>query len=154
MSGESHVSLRKIVTQLHVPAEKDTVRNFLKTEGYKYTSPKKKPSLTDANQKIRAEWSKNVLEQITAGQINIENITFTDEKRFLLDGRDGCRKYWQLEEKTWFGKKFLARELWFEQALDHEEQQHYIFVKRMSTRSIIREFSMRIIYRSINKDSF
>ena len=41
MSGESHVSLRKIVTQLHVPAEKDTVRSFLKTEGYKYTSPKK-----------------------------------------------------------------------------------------------------------------
>ena len=51
-------------------------------------------------------------------------------------------------------KVFLARELWFGQALDHEEQQQNIFVKRMSTRSIIREFSMRIIYRSINKDSF
>ena len=98
----------------------------------------------------------NVLDQITAGQINIENITYTDEKRFfLLDGPDGCRTYWQLEEeKRWFGKKFLAQELWFGQALDHEEQQQYIFVKRMSTRSIIREFSMRITYRSINKDSF
>ena len=143
MSEESHVSLRKIVTQLHVP--------------YKYTFPKKQPSLTDANQKSRAEWSKNVLEQITAGQINIENITFTDEKPFLLDGPDGCRKYWQLEgeEKRWFEKMFLAREFWFGKALDHEEQQQQcIFVKRKSTRSIIRTFSMRIIYRSINKDSF
>ena len=66
MSGESHVSLRKIVTQLQVPAEKDTRRNFLKTEGYKYNCTKKQPSLTDANQRRRAERSKNVLEQITA----------------------------------------------------------------------------------------
>ena len=56
------------------------------------------------------------------------------------------------KKKSGLEKKFLARELWFGQALDLEEQQ-YIFVKRMSTRSIIREFSMRIIYRSINKYS-
>ena len=108
MSGERHVSLRKIVTQLHLPAEKDPVRKFPETEGYKYTSSKKQLSLTDANQKRRAEWSKNVLEQITAGQINIENITFTDEKRFVLDGADGCRKYRQLEGEEKGGLKKIV----------------------------------------------
>ena len=59
---------------------------------------------------------------------NIENITFTNEKYLLLDGPDGCRKYWQMEgeEKSWFEKKFLAGELLFGQALHHEEQQQYI----------------------------
>ena len=60
---------------------------------------------------------------------------------------------WKEKRKGALEKTFLARELWFGQALDHEKQQ-YIFVKRMSTPSIIRVFSMRIIYRSINKDSF
>ena len=61
---------------------------------------------------------------------------------------------WKEKRKGGLEKKFLARELLFGQALDHAEQQKYIFVKRMSTRSIIREFSKRNIYRFINKSSF
>ena len=45
----------------------------------------------------RLKWAKQLLEEITEGKLGVENITFSDEKLFLLGGPDGMQYYWYLD---------------------------------------------------------
>ncbi|OAF65020.1 hypothetical protein A3Q56_07262 [Intoshia linei] len=52
------------------------------------------PLLSPLNKKNRLKWAKETLLKLTTKKLNLEQVTFSDEKIFLLDGPDGCRKYW------------------------------------------------------------
>ncbi|OAF66144.1 hypothetical protein A3Q56_06134 [Intoshia linei] len=80
----------RLIADLNLNVSKDTVyRN-----GYKYVPYFKAPLLSPLNKNNRLKWAKKTLLKLTTKKLNLEQVTFLDEKIFLLDGPDGCRKYW------------------------------------------------------------
>ena len=104
-------SLRKLITQLKLEVSKETLRKFLQKDGFKYVNCVKAPALTNSHKSKRLEWAKRKINDITCGELDIKKITFTDEKRFLLDGPDCTRYYWtrDITEKKIYGKKVFSR---------------------------------------------
>ena len=104
-------SLRKLITQLKLEVSKETLRKFLQKDGFKYVNCVKAPAFTNSHKSKRLEWAKRKINDITCGELDIKKITFTDEKRFLLDGPDCTRYYWtkDITKKKIYGKKFSQK---------------------------------------------
>jgi hypothetical protein len=88
--GKKGKSIRKLVRQLQVVDSYSTVHRVLK-ENFKYKSVriKKRVKLTASQKDHRLKTAKFQLENM----VNIENVAFLDEKRFLLDPRPGHYDY-------------------------------------------------------------
>ena len=105
------LSLRNIVKRLYLNVFFKTVNRFLQTDGYKYTKYCTVSFLTEHHKQRRFEWASDILTKMSSGDIDLKQITFTDEKRFCLDGPDGARHYWQKngELKNILGKNFSVK---------------------------------------------
>ena len=60
--------------------------------------------LTKRHHTARLEWAKQKLKDCTYS----DRIIFQDEKRFTLDGPDGCKYYWhdnRLEARTFYSRQ-------------------------------------------------
>ncbi|OAF65879.1 hypothetical protein A3Q56_06397 [Intoshia linei] len=84
----------RLIADLNHNVSKDTVYRFLAKNNYKYVPFLKAPLLSPLNKKNRLKSAKKTLLKLTTKKLNLEQVTFSDKKRFLLDGPDGCRKYW------------------------------------------------------------
>ncbi|OAF64809.1 hypothetical protein A3Q56_07465 [Intoshia linei] len=90
-----------------------TEKRFLAKNGYKYVPYFRLPLLSPLTKKNRLKWAKETLLKLTTKKLNLEQVTFSDEKRFLLDGLDGCRKYWAKhnEIRKFFRKKLFSKSI-------------------------------------------
>ena len=104
-------SLSKLISELKLEVSKETVRKFIQNDGYKYINCLKAPALTASHKSKRLDWAKRTLNDITGGELDIKKITFSDEKRFLLDGPDCTRYYWAKDttERKIYGKKVFTK---------------------------------------------
>ena len=87
------ISLKKLVNSLNLDVHISTVSRFLHVEGYKYAKYLKAPQLSTLHKKKRKDWATDTLVKMALGTINVKNITFSDEKRFCLDGQ--FKNFWQ-----------------------------------------------------------
>lgn len=106
-------SLRQLVQSLGLSCSPQTVLSFLVDEGFRYVPMLKAPLLLDRHKQTRKIWAKKMLCDLALNKLDLRNITFSDEKRFLLDGPDGCRYYWAKagDIRNFFGKKVFSRGL-------------------------------------------
>ena len=74
-----------VIKQLSLSVSDQTIYNFLHSEGYKFAPALKCPFLNEDNKGRRLCWAEGLLEKLCLKQLNVNNITFVDEKRFLLD---------------------------------------------------------------------
>ncbi|KAH9114828.1 hypothetical protein LEN26_013015, partial [Aphanomyces euteiches] len=79
-------------------------RVIAKTPYLKYKKRKKQPRLTDAHKAARLEWA---ISQVDLG-LGWNQIVFSDEKKFNLDGPDCLQYYWhdlRKEEQTFMSRQ-------------------------------------------------
>ena len=84
-STEGAKSLRKNKNELNFSVTKDAKRKFLKDDWYKYKKAKKQPALTPEKNRAKIEMGKTIARR--DNRRGVENITFSDEKRFLRRNR-------------------------------------------------------------------
>jgi hypothetical protein len=80
----SRITSSSILAKAHVNVSNRTVERFMAKDGYKFMNSKKEIVLTAAHKVARVEICKKWLTEGSASQ----NIIFTDETRFSLDGPD------------------------------------------------------------------
>lgn len=78
------VNCNKIINELDLDVKRRTLNDWLKKKDYKYSKCSQKISLGKKHKSKRLEISKQWLDE----NINWNNVAFTDEKSFSLDGPD------------------------------------------------------------------
>ena len=104
-------SQSKLISELKLEVSKETVRKFVQNDVYKYINYLKAPALTASHKSKRFDWAKRTLNDKTGGELDIKKTTFSDEKRFLLDGPDCTKYYWAKDttERKIYGKKVFTK---------------------------------------------
>ena len=84
MIDNDHLSIRQLISQLNFPHAPSTVHCFLHHSGY--LAALKVSALTIQHKNRRAQWADKMIIDMSLRNIELNNITFSDGKRFLLDG--------------------------------------------------------------------
>ena len=73
----------------------------------------------------RLEWAKQLVQKLSMGEIDVKTITFSDEKRFLIDTPKMHKYYWRKEGS---GRELCSKTMFLPlsgQVLDSMEQTLY-----------------------------
>jgi len=94
------VSISEVKAKLNIPASKETIRRVIHQNPHiKFLKMKAKPVLTKLHKQVRLGWAKDHMSWTKEWN----NVVFTDEKKWNLDGPDGFHYYWhdlRKEQKT------------------------------------------------------
>ena len=85
------ISCRQISADLNLKVSRWTVNRVIRESGIlKHKKKKTSPSLTDTHRQARLDWAKKHMTWNKEWQ----NVVWSDEKKFNLDGPDGFSYYW------------------------------------------------------------
>jgi len=104
LASNAMTSAARIKENLNLKVSRWTVRRVLNNNpNLIYTKMQKKPLLSKQHKDKRLAWA---LEKVKFGD-NWNNVVFTDEKKFNLDGADGLAHYWHdlRKDKLLFSKR-------------------------------------------------
>lgn len=104
LARNKKMSSSAIVNELQLNCTSRTVRNVLSSNKYlKYSKIAARPPLTQAHKNVRLAFAKKY---VSFGE-KWNDVVFSDEKKFNLDGPDGLSSYWHdiRDEKEYFSKR-------------------------------------------------
>ena len=104
LATHDQMSSSRIRTTLGVPVHRSTVYRVLSSDkNVRYAKRKLMPRLQPKHIVARREFS----HRYQTWDNEWKNIVFSDEKKFNLDGPDGCQYYWHdlRKEPKWFSKR-------------------------------------------------
>lgn len=106
LASAGNHSSRELVAELGLPIGHKHAAKILKRTGhFKFTKKMKQPFLKPEHETARMDWASKYIHWTTEWT----NIVFSDEKKFNLDGPDGCSYYWhdlRKEKKFNFSRNF------------------------------------------------
>jgi len=90
------LSCKDIVTELDLQVSPETVRRYLKSLGYIYKNPTKKPKLSQTDRAARFTWAN------AHKNFDFSNVVFADEASFWLNG--SSKKMWIQKEEEYLAE--------------------------------------------------
>ena len=111
------LSVNALRHETNVEASENTVRRFLRKNGYKCRRPKRKPILNNLHKQKRFSSAMNIIKC----RADLHAILVTDEKKFNLDGPDGLDQRWSRrreihimpEAAGWEECYGMGRRIWY-----------------------------------------
>lgn len=105
LAKSGKMSSSQIVHKLELPVKKNAVNKVIRKSGQlKYVKRLKQPKLLQRHMEARLAFAENHVQWSTEWV----RLIFSDEKKFNLDGPDGCQYYWHdlsKEKETFFSRQ-------------------------------------------------
>jgi transposase len=116
LASENQYSIREIVAEFKNKLSFGTIQGILAAAPHlKYTKRLGQPPLTEAHKSARLEFAKSHMDWEKKWQ----NVIFSDEKKWNLDGPDGNQFYWHdlRKEPQYFSKRQQGECIWIKKEL-------------------------------------
>ena len=89
---KDELSTSQLVNKLGIDVSVRTVQHILQNDYFtEYVSMKARTNLTPVHKQKRPKWEREMVVKCASFW---HKVTFTDKKRWCLDGPDGCNNYW------------------------------------------------------------
>lgn len=104
---DKKISLRRVESELNKKISRSTIHRIILESNLSYQKLKRGPALSEEHKLRRKMFAKELL---LKGRERLNEIIFSDEKRFTLTGPDGFRGYWKdLRSKPqYFSRKLYS----------------------------------------------